>query len=34
VPGFKPHNELKDAVRKRLKVVESAGELSIVKAVR
>jgi DNA-binding protein HU-beta len=34
VPGFKPGSDLKDMVRKRLKVVESAGELSIVKAVR
>jgi DNA-binding protein HU-beta len=34
VPGFKPHNELKDAIRKKLKVVESGDELSIVKAVR
>jgi DNA-binding protein HU-beta len=34
VPGFKPHNELKDMVRRRLKVVESGDEVSIVKAVR
>jgi len=32
--GFKPSSDLKDTIRKRLKVVESAGELSIVKAVR
>jgi len=34
VPGFKPASDLKDTVRKKLKVVESGGELSIVKAVR
>ena len=32
--GFKAGLELKDMVRKRLKVVESGGELSIVKVVR
>jgi DNA-binding protein HU-beta len=34
VPVFRPGSDLKEAVRKKLKVVESGGELSIVKAVR
>jgi DNA-binding protein HU-beta len=34
VPAFRPSSDLKEAVRKKLKVVESGGELSIVKAVR
>jgi len=34
VPVFRPSSEFKEAVRKKLKVVESDGELSIVKAVR
>jgi DNA-binding protein HU-beta len=34
VPAFRPGSDLKEAVRKKLKVVESGGELSIVKAVR
>jgi DNA-binding protein HU-beta len=34
VPAFRPSAEFKEAVRKKLKVVESGGELSIVKAVR
>ncbi|MEM4302259.1 MAG: HU family DNA-binding protein [Candidatus Caldarchaeum sp.] len=34
VPGFRPSLTLKEQMRRRLKVVESAGELSIVKAVR
>jgi len=33
VPGFRPSSDLKDMVRKKLKVVESGGELSLVKAV-
>jgi DNA-binding protein HU-beta len=34
VPAFRPGSDLKEAVRRKLKVVESGGELSIVKAVR
>jgi DNA-binding protein HU-beta len=34
VPAFRPSAEFKEAVRRKLKVVESGGELSIVKAVR
>jgi len=34
VPAFRPSSEFKEAVRRKLKVVESGGELSIVKAVR
>lgn len=34
VPGFRPAKALKQLMGKKLKVVESAGELSIVKAVR
>jgi hypothetical protein len=34
VPVFRPSAEFKEAVRRKLKVVESGGELSIVKAVR
>jgi DNA-binding protein HU-beta len=34
VPAFRPSAEFKEAVRKKLKVVESGGELSVVKAVR
>jgi DNA-binding protein HU-beta len=34
VPAFRPGSDFKEAVRKKLKVVESGGELSIVKAVR
>jgi hypothetical protein len=34
VPAFRPGSDLKEAVRKKLKVVESGGELSVVKAVR
>jgi DNA-binding protein HU-beta len=34
VPVFRPSAEFKEAVRRKLKVVESDGELSIVKAVR
>jgi DNA-binding protein HU-beta len=34
VPAFRPSSDFKEAVRKKLKVVESGGELSIVKAVR
>ena len=34
VPVFRPSSEFKEAVRKKLKVVESGGELSVVKAVR
>lgn len=34
VPGFRPASLLKDQMRRKLKVVESAGEVSIVKAVR
>jgi DNA-binding protein HU-beta len=34
VPVFRPGSDLKEAVRKKLKVVESGGELSVVKAVR
>ncbi|MEM4382420.1 MAG: HU family DNA-binding protein [Candidatus Caldarchaeum sp.] len=34
VPGFRPASALKEQMRRKLKVVESAGETSIVKAVR
>jgi DNA-binding protein HU-beta len=34
VPAFRPGSDFKEAVRKKLKVVESGGELSVVKAVR
>jgi len=34
VPAFRPSAEFKEAVRRKLKVVESGGELSVVKAVR
>jgi DNA-binding protein HU-beta len=34
VPAFRPGSDFKEAVRRKLKVVESGGELSIVKAVR
>jgi DNA-binding protein HU-beta len=34
VPAFRPSGEFKEAVRRKLKVVESGGELSVVKAVR
>jgi DNA-binding protein HU-beta len=34
VPAFRPSSDFKEAVRKKLKVVESGGELSVVKAVR
>jgi DNA-binding protein HU-beta len=34
VPVFRPSAEFKEAVRRKLKVVESGGELSVVKAVR
>jgi DNA-binding protein HU-beta len=33
VPSFRAGTDLKDMVRKKLKVVESGGELSLVKAV-
>jgi len=33
VPGFKASDDLKSMVRKKLKVVEAGGELSLVKAV-
>jgi DNA-binding protein HU-beta len=34
VPAFRPGSDFKEAVRRKLKVVESGGELSVVKAVR
>jgi DNA-binding protein HU-beta len=34
VPAFRPSSDFKEAVRRKLKVVESGGELSVVKAVR
>ena len=34
VPAFRPSSNFKEAVRKKLKVVESGGELSVVKTVR
>ena len=34
VPAFRPGSEFKEAVRRKLKVVESGGELLVVKAVR
>ncbi|MEM4382375.1 MAG: HU family DNA-binding protein [Candidatus Caldarchaeum sp.] len=34
IPGFRPASALKELMGKKLKVVESAGQTSIVKAVR